>query len=90
MDTNTEKKSRYSVSRKGMGGAPVKYTLETLQEILDLKAQGVSVLKTCKDRNLPYVSVNSAMKRLGLKAVKLTKVVPAEVVVAPAGTQTQE
>lgn len=91
MDTETQvevKKPRYSVSRKGMGGAPVKYEKELLEEILALKAQGVSVLKTCKERKLPYVSINSAMVRLGLKAVKLRKVSGAEVVVAPAGTTT--
>jgi len=67
----TEKKSRYSVSRKGMGGAPEKYNLALMNEILTLKTQGVSVLKTCKERGLPYVSINAAMKRLGLKKVRV-------------------
>ena len=58
---------RYGVSRKGMGGRKAKYDLPLLQELLDLQKAGTSLLAECKRRNLPYVSVNSAMHRLGLK-----------------------
>ncbi len=58
---------RYSVSRKGMGGRKAKYDLALLQELLALQTAGKSLLAECKTRGLPYVSVNSAMKRLGLK-----------------------
>ncbi len=58
---------RYKVSRKGMGGRKAKYDVTMLQELLDLQKAGTSLLAECKKRGLPYVSVNSARKRLGLK-----------------------
>lgn len=58
---------RYKVSRKGMGGRKAKYDTALLTELLSLQKAGTSLLAECKKRGLPYVSVNSAMKRLGLK-----------------------
>ena len=58
---------RYKVSRKGMGGRKAKYDEALLKELLALQAQGTALLGECKRRGLPYVSINSAMKRLGLK-----------------------
>lgn len=58
---------RYNVSRKGMGGRSAKYDLPLLQELIDLQTAGNSLLAECRKRGLPYVSVNSAMHRLGLK-----------------------
>jgi len=88
MDTVETKKPRYSVSRKGMGGAPVKYSEELLKEILALKEQGVSILKTCKDRNLPYVSINAALRRTGLKVQKVKAVQTVDIPAAGTTTPT--
>jgi hypothetical protein len=58
---------RYKVSRQGMGGRKAKYDLTLLTELLELQKAGTSLLGECKKRGLPYVSINSAMHRLGLK-----------------------
>jgi hypothetical protein len=55
--------SRYGVSRKGMGGRPPKYTKEQLDELLNLVKAGKSLLAVCKEANVPYVSIRSALKR---------------------------
>jgi len=60
-------KGRYAVSRKGMGGRKAKYDTELLTELLNLQKAGTSLLAECQRRGLPYVSINSAMKRVGLK-----------------------
>ena len=58
---------RYKVSRAGMGGRKAKYGVELLTELLELQKAGTSLLAECQRRGLPYVSINSAMKRVGLK-----------------------
>jgi len=87
METS-ENKSRYSVSRKGMGGAPVKYDETLLKEILALKEQGTSILQTCKDRNLPYVSINAALRRTGLKVKRVKEVQTVDIPAAGTTTPT--
>ena len=77
-----EKVNRYSVSRKGMGGRKPKYDEALLRELVREKAEnGLSVKANCAKRGLPYVSVNAALKRLGIenphKPKKVVEVVPA-------------
>ena len=60
-------KGRYTVSRKGMGGRKPKYDRAMLEDLLQLQRAGTSLLAECKRRGLPYVSINSAMRREGLK-----------------------
>ena len=70
-----------------MGGRKPIYEKALLLEILKLKEDKVSsVLKTCKDRGLPYVSINAAMRRLGLKGKKKDPALEVVSPVAPAGT----
>jgi hypothetical protein len=70
----TGTKPRYSVSRKGMGGRKAVYTKEFLEEILREKTVNkVSVFQTCKARGLSYVSINAAMRRVGLKKTRAQK-----------------
>jgi hypothetical protein len=62
-----QKDSRYSVSRKGMGGRKPKYTEEFLKNMVDTKVNdGVSIKKQCREAGLPYISIYMAMKRVGL------------------------
>jgi hypothetical protein len=62
------KASRYSVSREGMGGRKAKYTEELLRQIVAEKVSlGISVKANCAKRGLPYVSINAALKRLGIE-----------------------
>lgn len=56
---------RYSVSRAGMGGRKPKYTESDLNTILVAVRGGQSLLAVCKEKNLPYVSIRSALKRTG-------------------------
>jgi hypothetical protein len=61
------KTTRYNVSRKGMGGRKAKYSEELLNELIREKLEkGLSVKANCALRGLPYVSVNAALKRLGI------------------------
>lgn len=56
-------KSRYSVSRKGMGGRKPKYTETQMEEVLELVKQGKSLLSVAKEKGYPYVSIRTALKR---------------------------
>lgn len=67
----TTVKSRYSVSRKGMGGRKEKYTASQLQEILDLAKQS-NLTTACKNKNVPYVSVRAALKRKNMWPVVIS------------------
>jgi hypothetical protein len=57
-----EQKSRYSVSRKGMGGRKRKYSDAMLTEVLELVKQGKSLLAVSKEKGVPYVSIRAALK----------------------------
>jgi hypothetical protein len=61
-----EAKSRYSVSRKGMGGRKPKYTEAELTAIVDAVKGGASLRAVCTQKGLPYVSIRSALKRTGV------------------------
>jgi hypothetical protein len=62
------KTSRYSVSRKGMGGRKPKYNEEQLKAMLVKRdTEKVSLKAQCRELGLPYVSVNAAIDRMGLK-----------------------
>lgn len=54
--------SRYSVSRKGMGGRKPKYTQDQLNAVLETVKSGTSLLQACKSVG-PYGSVRAALKR---------------------------
>lgn len=55
-------KSRYSVSRKGMGGRKRKYSDEKLAEVMALVNSGKSLLAVSKEQGIPYVSIRAALK----------------------------
>lgn len=57
-----EAKTRYKVSRKGMGGRKKKYTEDMMNEVLTLVASGKSLLAVSKEKGYPYVSIRNALK----------------------------
>jgi hypothetical protein len=62
---------RYKVSRKGMGGRKPKYNEAQLVAMIARRDQEkISLKAQCREAGLPYVSVNAAMDRLGLKTPK--------------------